>query len=240
MSPPISEALRRRILVWHHKERTPAEMATLAGCSVRSIYYIISYDRDYGMINNPLARSVGHSHALNIGDLNFLTSVISAKPKVFLDELQEELLAYRDVEVSIPTISRALQQWEISNKAVSSAALERNELLRATWQAEYGDIPAEYCVWLDEASVDDFTNQRKNGWSAVGQAAVCRDTFIRGQRYSVLPALTADGLIALDIFEGSVNKDLFIKFITEQVVSTTVGFHWSRFQNDSSSCRHRG
>ena len=43
------------------------------------------------MVNNPFAPSVGCSCALNIGDLNFLTSLIVAKPKVFLDELQEEL-----------------------------------------------------------------------------------------------------------------------------------------------------
>ena len=223
MAPRIPEALRRRILVWHHEEqKTPAEMATLAGCSLRAVYYILSYDRDYGTVYNPFARTVGRSRALSYGDLNFLVSIIAAKPKVYLDELQDELFTYRDVEVSIPTISRALQRWEISNKAVSTAALERNELLRATWQAEYGDIPAEYCVWLDESSVDDFTNQRKNGWSNVGQASICRDTFIRGQRYSVLPALTADGLIALDIFEGSVNKDLFIQFLNEQVVSLCI------------------
>jgi hypothetical protein len=38
-------------------------------------------------------------------------------------------------------------------------------------------------------------------------------------RYSVLPALTTQGIIALDIFEGSVTKDRFLAFIREQVVS---------------------
>ncbi|KDQ54004.1 hypothetical protein JAAARDRAFT_104822, partial [Jaapia argillacea MUCL 33604] len=32
------------------------------------------------------------------------------------------------------------------------------------------------------------------------------------QRFSVLPALSIDGIVALDIFEGSVNKDRFISF----------------------------
>jgi hypothetical protein len=35
MAPPISEQLRRRMLVWHHEDqRTAAEIAHLAGCSV--------------------------------------------------------------------------------------------------------------------------------------------------------------------------------------------------------------
>ncbi|KAH7923607.1 hypothetical protein BV22DRAFT_979295, partial [Leucogyrophana mollusca] len=36
-------------------------------------------------------------------------------------------------------------------------------------------------------------------------------------RYSILPALTTEGIIALDIFEGSVTKDKFLTFIREQV-----------------------
>jgi len=95
--------------------------------------------------------------------------------------------------------------------------MERNELLRATWQAEHGDIPAEYFVWLDESSVDDRTNQRPNGWAVSGCACVRRATFIRGQRYLVLPALTSEGYIALDIFEGSVNRERFIRFLEEQL-----------------------
>ncbi|EDR02986.1 uncharacterized protein LACBIDRAFT_331921 [Laccaria bicolor S238N-H82] len=96
-------------------------------------------------------------------DMNYLIALIAARPKVYLDELQEELYASRNADVSIATISWALRHWEMSNKHVASEALERNELLQAIWQAEYGDIPAEYCVWLDKASVDDKTNQRQNG-----------------------------------------------------------------------------
>ena len=55
---------------------------------------------------------------------------------------------------------------------VASAVQERNELLHATWQAEFEDIPAEYCVWLDEVSIDDRMNQHQNRWSPVGQACV--------------------------------------------------------------------
>jgi hypothetical protein len=49
---------------------------------------------------------------------------------------------------------------------------------------------------------------------------VHRAAFIRGQRYSILPALTSDGIIALDIFEGSVNKEKFIRFLKEDLVCT--------------------
>ena len=74
---------------------------------------------------------------------------------LYLDELQEQLFAVRDKDVSLATLSHAIQRLAMTHKQVSKTAAERNELLRATWQAEYGDIPAKYFVWLDESSVDD-------------------------------------------------------------------------------------
>lgn len=219
MAPYLSQETRERIVVWKHEQhKTAPEIAELAGCSQSTVYAVLAFERDYGVVNNPFAKQKGRPRALTTTDLNYITSLLEANPALYLDELHAQLLANRDVDVSLATLSRSLRSLALSNKKISKTALERNELLRATWQAEYGDIPAEYFVWLDEASVDDRTNQRKNGWAGIGRACVRRDTFIRGQRYSVLPALTADGIIALDIFEGSVNKDRFIQFLNEELV----------------------
>jgi hypothetical protein len=153
-------------------------------------------------------------------DLNYLSSILDVNPCLYLDELQSRLATDQDVNVSISTIFHAVQSLALSRKHVLKAALERNKLLCATWQAEYSDIPADYFVWLDESSVDDHTNQHTHGWAAVGCTCVHHVTFIRGQHYSILPALTLDGIIALDIFEGSVNKEKFIWFLKEDLVCT--------------------
>lgn len=219
MAPHLSNEMRQRIVVWHYEQhKTPHEICLLAGCSVRIVYNVLAFHRDFDTVDNPFSRPRGGARVLDMGDMNYLASLIEGRPKIFLDELQAELDFTRNIHVSISTISRALRHLAVSHKKVASAAFERNELLRATWQAEYGDIPAEYFVWLDEASVDDLTNQRRNGWGPIGRACVSRETFIRGQRYSVLPALTSDGILALDIFEGSVNKERFIQFVAEDLV----------------------
>ncbi|TFK23477.1 hypothetical protein FA15DRAFT_565142, partial [Coprinopsis marcescibilis] len=96
-------------------------------------------------------------------DINYMLSYVRAHPKVYLDEIQDALSMYRSVNVSLATISRALRRMAFTNKAVSKAALERNEMLRGIWQVEYGHHPADYYVWLDESSVDDFTNARRSG-----------------------------------------------------------------------------
>ena len=93
-------------------------------------------------------------------------------------------------------------------------------------------IPADYCVWLDKASVDDHTNQHAIGWAAMGRVCICCAAFVHGQWYSVLPALTCKGMIALNIFEGSVNKERFLTFLNEQVVRLSLSLschqlhHW--------------
>ncbi|KAJ2932452.1 hypothetical protein H1R20_g4639, partial [Candolleomyces eurysporus] len=218
MAPHTSDDLRYRIIHWHHQYcLSPEEISILAGCSVRTVYCVLAYFRDYHNIRNPFARRRGRKRALSSTDVDFIASMIDARPKIFLDELQEDLANYRDIDVSIATLSRTLHRIAISKKKVSSSAAERNELLRAMWQAEYAHYPAEYFVWLDESSVDDFTNLRMDGWASLGRACVSCETFIRGQRYSVLPALTTDGILALDIFEGSVNKERFISFIRNDI-----------------------
>lgn len=81
---------------------------------------------------------------------------------------------------------------------------------------EYSD--PELFVFLDESAVDNHTIQRNHGWSQMGIPCVSRGAFLRGTRFSILPALTIDGIIALDIFEGSVNKEKFIGFLKDSVV----------------------
>jgi len=164
-----------------------------------------------------------------MADINFLLGLLDANPTLYLDEIQEHLYNAHGVEVSLPTLSHTLQRTAVSHKKISKAAAERNKLLHATWQAAYADIPMEHFVWLDESSVDDHTNQWMQGWTGIGRACVRRDTFLRGQRYSVLPALTVDGIIALDIFEGSVTKERFLNFFEEQIVNVFYCHLYSKF-----------
>ncbi|KIJ61115.1 hypothetical protein HYDPIDRAFT_64910, partial [Hydnomerulius pinastri MD-312] len=79
-------------------------------------------------------------------DITYLSSLLDANPSLYLDELQERLLEARQVDVSIATICRALRSLALTRKHVATSAAQRDELLHAIWQAEYGDIPANYFV----------------------------------------------------------------------------------------------
>ena len=83
--------------------------------------------------------------------------------------------------------------------------------------AQYDD--PDLFLFLDESAVNNLSVQRLAGWSRRGTPCVRRMTFLRGSHYSMLPALTIDGIVALDIFEGAVNREKFITFLQEQIVS---------------------
>lgn len=216
-----SKELRERIVHWHEEMgMSVCEIAHLSGRCKKTIYNILNLHQRFGTIVNPLARTLGRRRLFDMNDMDYLASLLAARPAIFLDEIQEELKVHLDLDVSLSTISRALVSIAVTRKGVSKEAAERDEMLRAIWQAEIGMHNNNRLVFIDEAGVDDHTNNRRMGRAPMGRACVRRSAFIRGQKYSILPALSLQGMIALDIFEGSVNRARFTHFLREHLVCT--------------------
>ena len=76
----------------------------------------------------------------------------------------------------------------------------------------------EQLIFLDESAKDDRTISRGYGYSEINTRAIKRTVFIRGKRYTILPALSLDGIIAVEIIEGSCTKEKFKEFVISQVV----------------------
>lgn len=154
MAPQISQQLRERIVFWRYQQlKTASQIAELTGCSEQTVFNILCFYRDFGQVNNPYKRQKGLPRTLNPGDLNYISSILEANPTLYLDEIQQRLFEARDCDVSIAAICRAVGRLELTHKKVAREALERDELVRATWIAEYGDVPMEACIWLDESSI---------------------------------------------------------------------------------------
>jgi hypothetical protein len=76
----------------------------------------------------------------------------------------------------------------------------------------------EMLMFGDEAHKDERTSNWRMGWSRRGARCVQRKCFVRGKRFSILPIITLDGIIAHDIIEGSVTSEQFVEFLRELVV----------------------
>ena len=74
-------------------------------------------------------------------------------------------------------------------------------------------------MFTDKSAKDDCTDFQKKGWSWVGTRCIQKCRFVHGCRYTILPILTLDGIIAYDITERPVTGDRFVQFLREMVMS---------------------
>ena len=80
------------------------------------------------------------------------------------------------------------------------------------------EFKPEQFVFIDETSKNERSLSRAYEYSIKNTRVEKNIVFIRGKRYTILPALILDGFIAADIMEGSCNKERFQTFILSQVV----------------------
>jgi hypothetical protein len=96
---------------------------------------------------------------------------------------------------------------------ITSKALEQNDLVRAEFICEIAAYRADQLVFVDECYVDKRNTIRLTGWSEKGTRATVQAPFIRGARFSILPALSLDGVLDMSIIKGAINAEIYINFI---------------------------
>ena len=155
-----------------------------------------------------------------MGARSFSWQLLAQQHCIYLDEIQDQLLAERNICISIPTLVQTLCCLHLTHKCVSIHALECNAI---HWSAFMNDIATdvpdpEMLMFVDEAAKNKWTSGRSKGWSLMGKRCTQRRCFVHGQRYSMLPVLTLDGIITYDIIEGSVTAAWFVEFLCDLVV----------------------
>lgn len=76
----------------------------------------------------------------------------------------------------------------------------------------------EQLIFLNESAAHERTADRRYGWSPRGFPCRIRNPCKRSKRWSILPALSVDGYIAVDIFQGSYTAARFNEFVRLQVL----------------------
>lgn len=97
---------------------------------------------------------------------------------------------------------------------VTRPAQERDEVDRAQYTLIIGSYyKAEQLVFVDESTFDKRSTRRAYAWAPINGRARRRDFFIQGERYSILPALSMDGILHLEVLQRSFNGPAFLAFI---------------------------
>jgi hypothetical protein len=125
-----------------------------------------------------------------------------------------------DTPVSRSTLSRNIRELGFTHQKLRLRAIQRDEEEILAWKVDTAQMyTADQLISIDESSKDGRTLYRKHGWGMKGQTPVRTVDFPRGERWSLLPALTVNGYIAKRAIEGSVDAASFLDFILEDVVS---------------------
>ena len=224
--PPytISCDLKARIpILFFEQDFTVDQICVILGVKKSLVYKSLQYFRAYGTAHNPHARKTGRSRTLSPLDIKFIAALVAQRHCIYLDEICQVLSEQRGCVVSIATLSRTLQRLDFSRKCVSRRALERNDILRAAFMNHIADVATnpDMLMFIDEAARNRRTSGRSRGWAFTGDRCIQHRFFVRGQRFSILPVLTIDGLITHDIIPGSINAERFFQFLQELVIPLT-------------------
>ena len=68
-------------------------------------------------------------------------------------------------------------------------------------------------VFVDESAYNCLTTNWLKAWAPIGEQAHRHDYFVQGQRYSILPAISLDGVLHLDILTHSWTAEEFRSFV---------------------------
>ena len=147
--------------------------------------------------------------------------LFSQESDLYLNEVIAWLALEHDIVISISTLARNLTEVGLTCKILHKLASERDEQRRQDfWQLilhMFQGDGSEF-IFVDETSKDKCTWACHYGHAMSGARASLSDVFVRGDRYSLVAAMTIDGYITADVVEGSYDRELFYAFITQQVV----------------------
>ena len=214
----VSRDLKARIPALFHQHGF--KVKEILDVKKNVVYQTLSFAGVYGVSYNPFANKSGRKCLLSIGDMKFIVALLTRRHSMYLDEIQDRLLIERGTSACIATLQMTLHRLGYSRKVVSARALERNDLLRSAFMNKIADdvTNPNMLMFVDEAARNKRTSARAKGWLLVGRRCVQRRCFGRGQRFSILPILTLDGIITYDIISGSVTSMRFLQFLHKLVV----------------------
>jgi hypothetical protein len=140
-----------------------------------------------------------------------------------LDEIAEWLALYHNLPISITALHDNLQDLGLTHKRLRRVAAECDDVYRAAWMNEVlMHYTADQMVLLNKSSKDGHTLFRQYGRAPIGETPQESMVHDQGIRYSILPALTLEGYIAIRVAEGSIDGAEFFDFVVKDMVSLLI------------------
>ena len=200
-----------------------SEVCWAFNVSQASLYHWMHIFEEFGTATRPPSPLRGRPRIITFAVLTAVKQLYEQHSDTYLDELQWFLAIHHDITISISALQVNLDKAGLTWKILHKIAKERDEEHRAAYchciQNDFSGTRGEF-VAVDESSKNEHDVARRYGRSPVGNSADLVDPFIRGERYSLVAAMSITGYLATHVVPGSLNSFAFFDFIVDDVVCT--------------------
>jgi len=154
----------------------------------------------------------------------YIMGMVVDNPSLYLGELCQKVSQLLHITASPSTICRLIYRHGFSRKRMQLVAYQRSSEYRAAFMAAVLMFSCDKFVWIDETGCDRRDHIRKLGYALQGERPVCRRVLHRGQRISIITALTTGGVIATEIIKGTVDGAKFTNFVQGKLIPEMMPF----------------
>lgn len=97
-------------------------------------------------------------------------------------------------------------------------AAQRDPVLRAAWFMKLANWRADQLVFIDESGINSKHGEPTHGYAKKGSRIPFKVAYQKAESFSLLPALSVNGYIACNAYEGGVNAEMYEEFIRDFVL----------------------
>lgn len=156
----------------------------------------------------------GRRRLLNNNDRQFMEGIIDENPSLFLDEIREKLYSAHGKMPSKSTIHLELRsRLLISLKKAAVSNVRKNIWAKLQWMHEHMNIPSHFMVFTDESAICGRDLLRVRQRAKIGMRTSRNVPKIHRTRFSLLPAISYRGILALSVVEGLIKRKRFERFL---------------------------
>ena len=220
----ISAQVKELALALWEKGFSKSDVCEIFQVSPRSLYRWRAWLDEFDSVTPPPSPLRGRPRIISLAAMTAVQQLYEVHPDTYLDELQWFLAIHHNMAVSISTLRENLEKAGLTWKLLHKIAIERDEELRANYRAtvrnlaHFSGTGMEF-VTVDETSKDERSFARRYGRAPIGQPAEISDVFVRGDRYSLVAAMSIEGYLATQVKKGSFDTLSFFSFIVDELVS---------------------
>ncbi|EHS64526.1 uncharacterized protein PGTG_22314 [Puccinia graminis f. sp. tritici CRL 75-36-700-3] len=173
------------------------------------------YEQTRRVIRNPEEyERLGRPRTLTSEDCTFMLQLVRNEPGLFLDEIREKVYDATGTLLSVEAVHENLvNNLLITLKKAETLNSRKCLLKKYRYVARMSFYPANYLVFTDESAICDRALLRTHSRSPCGTPAARYIIRQNPERFSILPAISINGIIALKVRDDTYTGIKFEHFL---------------------------